>query len=148
MYYLKIVYELLEEDKSKIPFLVILFLLTSFIDALSIAILLPFIQILVNIETFEETYGWILNYFSLNSKSQIITFTGVMLILIFVIKALASVLVNFSILKIMYNRQAKIRKKLLHKYLNMDYKKYIEGNSARYIQILGNINTQYVKIKH
>ncbi len=146
MDYLKIVYELLEEDKSKIPFLVILFLLTSFIDALSIAILLPFIQILVNIETFEETYGWILNYFSLNSKSQIITFTGVMLILIFVIKALASVLVNFSILKIMYNRQAKIRKKLLHKYLNMDYKKYIEGNSARYIQILGNINTQYVKV--
>ena len=69
-----------------------------------------------------------------------------MLILIFVIKALASVLVNFSILKIMYNRQAKIRKKLLHKYLNMDYKKYIEGNSARYIQILGNINTQYVKV--
>ena len=44
MDYLKIVYELLEEDKSKIPFLVILFLLTSFIDALSIAILLPFIQ--------------------------------------------------------------------------------------------------------
>ena len=122
------------------------FLLTSFFDALSLAILFPFIQILVNFQDFQSSYGWFFESINLTSKSEIITFLGITLVSLFIIKALASILVNWAILRITYNRQAKIKTSLLHKYLNMHYRKYIEGNSARYIQMIQTMSMQFIKV--
>ena len=144
--YLIRIYSLLYEDKKRLPLLLILFLLTSFFDALSLAILFPFIQILVNFQDFQSSYGWFFESINLISKSEIITFLGITLVSLFIIKALASILVNWAILRITYNRQAKIKTSLLHKYLNMHYRKYIEGNSARYIQMIQTMSMQFIKV--
>ena len=144
--YLIRIYSLLYEDKKRLPLLLVLFLLTSFFDALSLAILFPFIQILVNFQDFQSSYGWFFESINLTSKSEIITFLGITLVSLFIIKALASILVNWAILKITYNRQAKIKTSLLHKYLNMHYRKYIEGNSARYIQMIQTMSMQFIKV--
>ena len=144
--YLIRIYSLLYEDKKRLPLLLILFLLTSFFDALSLAILFPFIQILVNFQDFQSSYGWFFEGINLTSKSEIITFLGITLVSLFIIKALASILVNWAILRITYNRQAKIKTSLLHKYLNMHYRKYIEGNSARYIQMIQTMSMQFIKV--
>ena len=144
--YLIRIYSLLYEDKKRLPLLLVLFLLTSFFDALSLAILFPFIQILVNFQDFQSSYGWFFESINLTSKSEIITFLGITLVSLFIIKALASILVNWAILRITYNRQAKIKTSLLHKYLNMHYRKYIEGNSARYIQMIQTMSMQFIKV--
>ena len=144
--YLIRIYSLLYEDKKRLPLLLLLFLLTSFFDALSLAILFPFIQILVNFQDFQSSYGWFFESINLTSKSEIITFLGITLVSLFIIKALASILVNWAILRITYNRQAKIKTSLLHKYLNMHYRKYIEGNSARYIQMIQTMSMQFIKV--
>ena len=144
--YLIRIYSLLYEDKKRLPLLLVLFLLTSFFDALSLAILFPFIQILVNFQDFQSSYGWFFESINLTSKSEIITFLGITLVALFIIKALASILVNWAILRITYNRQAKIKTSLLHKYLNMHYRKYIEGNSARYIQMIQTMSMQFIKV--
>ena len=144
--YLIRIYSLLHEDKKRLPLLLVLFLLTSFFDALSLAILFPFIQILVNFQDFQSSYGWFFESINLTSKSEIITFLGITLVSLFIIKALASILVNWAILRITYNRQAKIKTSLLHKYLNMHYRKYIEGNSARYIQMIQTMSMQFIKV--
>lgn len=144
--YLIRIYSLLYEDKKRLPLLLVLFLLTSFFDALSLAILFPFIQILVNFQDFQSIYGWFFESINLTSKSEIITFLGITLVSLFIIKALASILVNWAILRITYNRQAKIKTSLLHKYLNMHYRKYIEGNSARYIQMIQTMSMQFIKV--
>ena len=144
--YLIRIYSLLYEDKKRLPLLLVLFLLTSFFDALSLAILFPFIQILVNFQDFQSSYGWFFESINLTSKSEIITFLGITLVSLFIIKALGSILVKWSILRITYNRQAKIKTSLLHKYLNMHYRKYIEGNSARYIQMIQTMSMQFIKV--
>ena len=144
--YLIRIYSLLYEDKKRLPLLLVLFLLTSFFDALSLAILFPFIQILVNFQDFQSSYGWFFESINLTSKSEIITFLGITLVSLFIIKALASILVNWAILRITYNRQAKIKTSLLHKYLNMHYRRYIEGNSARYIQMIQTMSMQFIKV--
>jgi len=144
--YLIKIYSLLYEDKKKLPLLLVLFLLTSFFDALSLAILFPFIQILVNFQNFQSSYGWLFEALNISSKPEIITFLGISLVSIFIIKAIASVLVNWAILRITYNRQAKIKTNLLEKYLNMHYRKYIEGNSARYIQMIQTMSMQFIKV--
>ena len=144
--YLIRIYSLLYEDKKRLPLLLVLFLLTSFFDALSLAILFPFIQILVNFQDFQSSYGGFFESINLTSKSEIITFLGITLVSLFIIKALASILVNWAILRITYNRQAKIKTSLLHKYLNMHYRKYIEGNSARYIQMIQTMSMQFIKV--
>ena len=144
--YLIRIYSLLYEDKKRLPLLLVLFLLTSYFDALSLAILFPFIQILVNFQDFQSSYGWFFESINLTSKSEIITFLGITLVSLFIIKALASILVNWAILRITYNRQAKIKTSLLHKYLNMHYRKYIEGNSARYIQMIQTMSMQFIKV--
>ena len=144
--YLIRIYSLLYEDKKRLPLLLVLFLLTSFFDALSLAILFPFIQILVNFQDFQSSYGLFFESINLTSKSEIITFLGITLVSLFIIKALASILVNWAILRITYNRQAKIKTSLLHKYLNMHYRRYIEGNSARYIQMIQTMSMQFIKV--
>ncbi len=144
--YFSKIFTLLFEDKKKIPILAILFLATSFLDAFSIALLLPFMQILTNFDSFYESYQSLLSYFQLSKKDQIIQFLGIMLILIFAIKALSSILVNWAILKISFERQAKIKKQLINKYLNMQYQNYIEQNSARYIQVIQSLSIQFIKV--
>ena len=123
--YLKKIFSLLFDDKKKIPLLLILFLATSFLDAVSIGLLLPFMQILTNFENFFEKYNSILFYFGLTEKETIIFFLGTILVIIFAIKAFASIVVNWAILKISFERQAKIKKQLINKYLNMQYQQYI-----------------------
>ena len=85
--YLIKIYSLLYEDKKKLPLLLVLFLLTSFFDALSLAILFPFIQILVNFQNFQSSYGWLFETLNISSKPEIITFLGISLVSIFIIKA-------------------------------------------------------------
>ena len=103
-------------------------------------------QILTNFDSFYESYQSLLSYFQLSKKDQIIQFLGIMLILIFAIKALSSILVNWAILKISFERQAKIKKQLINKYLNMQYQNYIEQNSARYIQVIQSLSIQFIKV--
>ena len=144
--YLKKVFTLLFDDKKKIPLLLILFLATSFLDAVSIALLLPFMQILTNFESFFENYNSFLSYLGLAEKETIIFFLGILLVITFAIKALASIIVNWAILKISFGRQAKIKKQLIHKYLNMQYQQYIEQTSARYIQVIQSLSIQFIKV--
>ena len=106
--YLKKIFTLLFDDKKKIPLLLILFLATSFLDAVSIALLLPFMQILTNFESFFENYNSFLSYLGLAEKETIIFFLGILLVITFAIKALASIIVNWAILKISFGRQAKL----------------------------------------
>ena len=143
--YLKKIFSLLFDDKKKIPLLLILFLATSFLDAVSIGLLLPFMQILTNFENFFEKYNSILFYFGLTEKETIIFFLGTILVIIFAIKAFASIVVNWAILKISFERQAKIKKQLINKYLNMQYQQYIEQTSARYIQVIQSLSIQFIK---
>jgi len=144
--YLKKIFSLLFDDKKKIPLLLILFLATSFLDAVSIALLLPFMQILTNFESFFEKYNSFLFYFGLTEKETIIFFLGSILVIIFAIKAFASIIVNWAILKISFERQAKIKKQLINKYLNMQYQQYIEQTSARYIQVIQSLSIQFIKV--
>ena len=144
--YLKKIFTLLFDDKKKIPLLLILFLATSFLDAVSIALLLPFMQILTNFESFFENYNSFLSYLGLAEKETIIFFLGILLVITFAIKALASIIVNWAILKISFGRQAKIKKQLIHKYLNMQYQQYIEQTSARYIQVIQSLSIQFIKV--
>ena len=144
--YLKKIFSLLFDDKKKIPLLLILFLATSFLDAVSIGLLLPFMQILTNFENFFEKYNSILFYFGLAEKETIIFFLGTILVIIFAIKAFASIVVNWAILKISFERQAKIKKQLINKYLNMQYQQYIEQTSARYIQVIQSLSIQFIKV--
>ena len=59
---------------------------------------------------------------------------------------LVVILVNWAILKISFERQAKIKKQLINKYLNMQYQNYIEQNSARYIQVIQSLSIQFIKV--
>ena len=144
--YLKKIFSLLFDDKKKIPLLLILFLATSFLDAVSIGLLLPFMQILTNFENFFEKYNSILFYFGLAEKETIIFFLGTILVIIFAVKAFASIVVNWAILKISFERHAKIKKQLINKYLNMQYQQYIEQTSARYIQVIQSLSIQFIKV--
>ena len=45
-----------------------------------------------------------------------------------------------------FERQAKIKKQLINKYLNMQYQNYIEQNSARYIQVIQSLSIQFIKV--
>ena len=103
-------------------------------------------QILTNFESFFENYNSFLSYLGLAEKETIIFFLGILLVITFAIKALASIIVNWAILKISFGRQAKIKKQLIHKYLNMQYQQYIEQTSARYIQVIQSLSIQFIKV--
>ena len=133
--YLKEILYLLGKDKIKLPWMLLLFLSASLIDAIGISLMGPYISLIMDttsdnsqaIVEFIEATGVLL------SESELLTATSIILISIFLIKGVAGILVLKMIISFSYKQQVRIRSQLMATYQSMSYEKYITRNSSEYI---------------
>ncbi len=143
--YLKEVFFLLGEEKKKFPFLIFLFLISSFLDLLGIGLLAPFIAYVISPDINQSSqYLSFLSYFNLDQTTDgLILVLAPALIILFSFKALLAILVNKQILKFCFNKGVQIRSKLTEKYQNMPYTEFVERNSSEYIYSIFNLSGQF-----
>lgn len=137
--YLKEIFFIIGEDKKKLPLMGILFLLLSILDLAGIGLIAPYITLIANSDEFFDTkiYDLYSNLgFSLE-VSDIIFILGLVLVLVFFIKTVAAIFINYTLLKFCHGQSVVLRASLMNSYQGLPYVKYIDKSSSQYIH---NIN--------
>jgi ATP-binding cassette, subfamily B, bacterial PglK len=145
--FLREIYFLFGDDKKKLPKLIIMFLGLSLLDLAGLGLIGPYIALIIEPDkTMKGSLGQFVQDLGISMETSYLVFVfGIGLIVIFLVKSIASVLINKFIIKFAWERQAKLRGHLMHVYQNMPYNKYILRNSSDYIQSIQALAAQYSK---
>ena len=141
MQYLKEIFYLLDEDKWKLPLILFSFLIMSSLEVLGIGLIAPYAALIINPNILIEKYSFLEEFGVPIYSDNILLFMSILLVSLFVIKTIGLSLINWVIFSFCYERQIKIRAKLMKSYQIMPYIKYTERNSAEYIYNMNAVAT-------
>ena len=121
---------IIDKKISKFFPLIFLFLFLSFIKLLGIGLIIPFINLILNPENFNEIiFSNKITFETFTDK--LILFSGI-LIIIFIIKTILSIYVRLVISKFAYEQYAYLQIKMLSLYQKMDYLDFTKRNYSDY----------------
>ena len=131
---------ILIDTKLKKQLLTIFFIsvIGTFLEALGIGVILPILKIIVEGEDFLknyhsnfETINQFLNYMSLKTYKELITFLLFFVIFIFLIKTLFFLYLINKQTKLSHSIEYKLAKTFFYHYLNQDYSFHLMKNSSK-----------------
>jgi ABC-type multidrug transport system fused ATPase/permease subunit len=137
---------LLKGEKYKLISLLFLFLFSSLFDIIGIGLIVPYVAIIANPELADNEIVYLIkNYFDINNNNSLIIFLSYILVLIFFIKTVLSIFVNWAIVLFGHQQQLRMRKILMKSFQSIEYIDYTHTNSSEYIvsvtQYTGNFST-------
>jgi ATP-binding cassette, subfamily B, bacterial PglK len=136
--YLREILYILGEDRKKLPWLIVLFLISSMLDLAGIGLIGPYLTVVMDPEMLiQGPIGQFMEKvrFPLVIKDVLII-VGLMLVGIFMVKAITAIFINRAILRFGWNHQTTLRTGLMQTYLQMPYVDYTRRNSSEYIQTI------------
>ncbi len=135
-----------ETKKSYLFFLVLLMLVSSFADILSLGLIIPYVSQILNIQ--ENSLNFLpinLDFFKNLTRENLIFFLTVFLILIFFLKTVITILIRWLISSFSYKQFAILQVKLLDLYQNMKYEDHISRSTSDYIKNLRELSMECVR---
>lgn len=143
--YIKAIFQLIGDDKKRLPLVFLMFLISPIIEMLSLGIIFPFISIILNPEQFNESYvKSFLNYlgFSFN-YNEIIILLGVALLITFLSKGILSMINIWIIEDFNLKRQFKLQILLMKNFQNLSYLDHTNRSSSDFTEIIQNLVGNY-----
>ena len=143
--YIKQLWYLLGENKNNFPYIFLLFLAVSALDLIGLGLIVPFIALIVDPESFtgssvfqylEQTLG------ILGIDDALLWLSGLLLV-VFIVKAVSAIAINRLILQFCYKQGAKMRAFLMRSYQGMPYLEHIRRNSSEFIYSIESLAPQY-----
>ena len=133
--YLHEILTLLDEDRRKLPVLVALFLGVSLLDLAGLGLIAPYIALVVEPDSvMEGQLGKLLVFFDWDiSVDSLLIWLSVIIIALFLCKAVAALGINNVIIRFAQNRQISLRLHLMRAYQHLPYSHYLQRNSAEYV---------------
>ena len=144
--YIKEVLFLIGDDKKRLIGMMLSFLALSVLDLASISIIIPYISLIISPEVFfdNDVVKVILETIGVERRFNVVMpYISGLLLLIFLIKALAGILINRSILKYCFNQGAMIRIRLMNAYQDFPYEEYLQRNSSEYVYSIEHLSAQF-----
>ena len=136
-YLIEILY-LVGESRSKLPALVLLFLFSSILDLLGLGLIAPYVSLIMNFEN--QNTDWIGNKIialGLPMEQEfILIWMGVVLITVFLFKALTALYINHTIIVFSNMQEVRLKSYLMQTYQHLPYTEYIKRNSAEYVNAI------------
>ena len=133
--YLKEILFLLDDDRRKIPWLIILFIGSSFLDLAGLGLIGPYVALVVSPNSLTE--GRLQDFIVLIGlpleKKALLTWLGLILVGIFMSKAGMAIFINYTIIMFSQKQQVRLKSFLMNAYQQMPYSNYLKRNSAEYI---------------
>ena len=134
-------------NKTKIIFIFLfLFIIISLFETLSLAIVVPFLSILLkknNGDQVDFPFYELINKHLIHDN--IILSFGIIIILIFTTKLIISILNLYIVNKISWKKIVEIRVRLLLSFNSMKYDEYIKKNSSQYTNQIAILSSVFVK---
>jgi ATP-binding cassette, subfamily B, bacterial PglK len=141
---------LIGTDRRKLAGLLILFLLSSFLELMGIGLIGPFLSLIIDPEA--EIMHHIDSYLGMINviipHQLIIVYLSALLVITFIIKSGMTILINYLIVNFSNLQNKKIRTKLMNSYQRYSYNQYLERNSSEYIQAAIMYTGQYTSSLH
>jgi ATP-binding cassette, subfamily B, bacterial PglK len=134
--YLKKIFYILDEDRNKLPKLVLFFLAVSMLDLAGLVLIAPYISLAFDPQTFQESqiFGQISLLLGLpNEQKPLLIILGLLLLFIFLMKGIFGVWINYKIILFSRNQQVRLRSLLMKSYQSLSYARYLNRNSSEYI---------------
>ena len=142
--YLKEIFELMGEDKKKLPWLLTLFFITSFLDVLGIGLIAPYVSLVVQPELANDffiKYAPLLNL--PNDRFSMLMIMSGILLSVFIVKTLSAIWINYKILQFSTALRIKLSTRLMDSYQNLPYIEYLRRNSSEYVHTTQNLVSEY-----
>ena len=117
-------------------FLVFFFILQAILETLSIGMVIPFINIILN-ENFQDDYPLFFNLlsnFGINTPKLFLIASIITIFLIYLVKNLLSVFITFYQASFSHNVTIKLAKKMFTHYLYAPYSFHVNKNKARLVR--------------
>ena len=130
------------KQKINFIFLLILIFFNTFLEMISIGMILPLIALLTQ-DNFIDKYYFILNYFNFFfelNKTNLIYFFIIFLVVIFLIKNVLILLFSIFKYNFFFNILNIYSKKLYEIYINKDYSFFTKNNSSVLIRNVDNVS--------
>ena len=139
----KVLY-LLDRDKTKLPFMIMIFFLSSSLDLIGIGLIGPYIALLANLDTYSGIYQKIISSLHLNQNNdQLLLFTGYFLLLIFIFKTIISIWINKILVQFSAKQHIRLVAYLMSSYQSLPYSNYLDRNSTEYVYSIHHLSSQY-----
>ncbi len=140
----KIVF-LLGSQFSKVPLLVLSFIFLSSLDIIGLGLIVPYAALLIEQESsMSSSLISFLRDFQIDiSKKELVTFMGLLIVMIFFIKGILSVIINRYILKFSANQGVRLSTFLMKSYQNMTYSDFTRRNSSEYVYSINVLTSLY-----
>ena len=136
---------LLGYERKKIPYLVILFLISSSLDLVGLGLVGPYVAIIVNPESMEKgLINDLISYLGLPIETNsLLIWLGMTLSIVFLVKAVISILINHTIVIFSNDQQVRLRSYLMQAYQNIPYEEYLKRNSAEYVMSIHDYTSRF-----
>ena len=142
--YLSEILYLLGHSKKEVPKLLIFFLAASMFDLAGLGLIGPYIAIIASpdsLSVFKENVN--IPFLTSKTSREIIIIFSVVLLIIFALKAVVSIWINYTIIRFGASRQVELRSRLMKVYQSLPYTEFIQRNSSEYIHNTQTLVTQY-----
>jgi len=136
---------ILPANKSKLVFLLLIFISVSLLEILGIGMIGPFISLASQPEmiTKNNWLNWIYIQLGLENINNFIALIGLFLIVVFCFKSIYNWLVQTYIFKFSYEQRKIIISRLMKGYLQAPYITFLEKNSAQIINNILSLSNQF-----
>ncbi|NER20143.1 MAG: ABC transporter ATP-binding protein [Symploca sp. SIO1B1] len=134
--YFSKVWYILKGSRKSLPWLLLLFVLSSLLEALGIGLIGPFLSLAQQPERIQEILllDWVYKQFDLQSSSQFVPILGLIIAVVFCIKSVLYFLSQKYIFQFSFNQKGQLISKLLEVYLSVSYVFYLRKNTASIIK--------------
>jgi ATP-binding cassette, subfamily B, bacterial PglK len=136
----EIIYLIGQKDRKRVPILFILFIFGSILDLVSIGLIAPYISLVINpAKAIDGPLGKMYHKTGFHFEAHdLVAYTGSILLLIFLLKALFTIWIYYRIAGFSQMQQLNLRTTLMKAYQGLSYNKFLHRNSSEYIH---NIHT-------
>ncbi len=136
---------LLGKDRKKLKYLIILFFGISLLDLVGLGLVAPYIALIIDPDS--ASAGFFSNIVILanlpQDKNTLIIFFGMALIIVFSVKTVIIIFVNYIVTRFSQNQQARLRSTLMKAYQGLSYVNFTQRNSAEYVYNIQNLSEQF-----
>ena len=127
-------------------FLIILFLISSFLDLLGLSLIAPYMSLIIKGEL--DIQGNIFFGYKLINldKSSLIHYIGFFIIAVFFLKSLFAICVQYIIIKICKVSQGKVAANLMFLYMHMPYNNYLYKKKGEFFHNIYGLSAAFAQI--
>ncbi|NEP11748.1 MAG: ABC transporter ATP-binding protein [Symploca sp. SIO2C1] len=134
--YFSKVWYILKGSRRSLPWLLLLFVLSSVLEAIGIGLIGPFLNLAQQPERIKEIplLDWAYQQLGLQSSSEFIPILGLVIAVVFCIKSVLYFISERNIFRFSFNQKGQLIAKLLGVYLSVPYVFYLRKNTASIIK--------------